>query len=133
MCMCVSVSLCLYNWACNGDMLMALACQCRKSSGVQAMAASSNNMTLYHDLFALQQLAAVGSSSMAMVPLPMLTLPAQAQAMLDGRFKASRDHIPDTHTPVQAIRPHKHSQEQLRLLCRTAWVLQVACCSASKV
>jgi len=72
-------------------------------------------------------------SSMAVVPLPMLILPAQAQAMPHGRSKASRGHVSDTHTPVQTLGTHKGSQWQLRLLRSTAWVLQVACCSASKI
>ena len=119
-------------WACNGDMLMALACQCQKSSAVQGQIGSSDVMTLHHGSFALQELVAVGSSSVAMVPLLMLTLPARAQAMLDGHSKASRDHVSDSHTPVQILGTHKDIQEQLRLLRRTAWVLQVACCSALK-
>ncbi len=124
--------MCLSKWACNGDKLMALACRRQKSSGVQAQAASSDVITLQHGSFALQELVTLGSS-MAMVPLLMLTLPTQAQAMLDGRSKASRGHVSDTHTPAQILGTHKDSQEQLRLLRRTAWVLQVGCCSASKI
>lgn len=88
---------------------------------------------LWHGSFVLQELVAVGSNSMAMVPLLMLTLPAQAQAVLDGRSKASRGHVSDTHTPLQMLKTHKDRQQQLRLLRRSAWVLQVACCSASKI
>ena len=72
-------------------------------------------------------------SSMAIMRLPVLILPAQAQAMLDGRSKASRGHVSDTHTPVQILGTRKDSQQQLRLLRRTAWVLQVGCCSACKI
>ena len=136
-CLCVSVCvhayLCVSKWACNGGMLMARAYQCQKSSAVQGQIGSSDVMTLQHGSFVLQEPVAVGSSSMAMVPLPMLTLPAQAQAMLDGHSKVSRGHVSDPHTPAQMLGTHKDIQQQLRLLCKNAWVSQVACCSASKV
>jgi len=115
----VCVSVRLFKWACNGDMLMALACQCQKSSGVQAQAGSSDVVILQHGSFALQELVTVGSS-MTMVPLPMLTLPAQAQATLDGRSKASRGHVSDPHRPAQILGTHKDIQQQLRLLRSTA-------------
>jgi len=99
---------------------MARAYQCQKSSAVQGQIGSSDVMTLQHGSFVLQEPVAVGSSSMAMVPLPMLTLPAQAQAMLDGHSKASRGHVSDPHRPAQILGTHKDIQQQLRLLRSTA-------------